>query len=89
MLNNFDDRTLLCAARLLGNDDHTTLIKWLEKEKMSIAEAGMKLQDKRAVCWYQGGFKVLDELINSLKTARQLEEGKRSKLNELPKGELI
>lgn len=76
MLSDFDDRTLLCAARLLAHDDHHKLIAWWEKESIRIAREGMDIQDMETVRWYQGAFQILDELIAKLKTARDLEENK-------------
>lgn len=89
MLTQFDDKTLLSAVRLLANDDHQKLIDWMEKESTRIAKEGMELQDIEAVRWYQGGFQLLDELIDKLKTARDVEEAERGNLSSLPKGEII
>lgn len=76
MLNEFDDRTLQCAARLMANDDYTRLIEWLGREKTRIAEEAMDFQDIETVRWYQGAFQALDELIDKLKTAQKLAEKK-------------
>ena len=89
MLSPFDDKTLACAARLMANDDHTRLIEWYERQSTNIAREGMKLADIETVRWYQGAFKVLDELIDKLKTARDLAESKRANLPGLPGGEIV
>ena len=88
MLTDFDDRTLVCAARLLANEDHTTLIDWYEQQSTEIAREGMKLQDIETVRWYQGACQVLDELVGKLKEARDLAESKAN-LPGLPKGEIV
>ena len=89
MLNDFDDTTLLAAARLMNNDDCTRLVEWLEKQSTAIAREGMKLADIETVRWYQGAFKVLDELIDKLKSARDLAESTRANLPGLPKSEIV
>jgi len=88
MLSDFDDKTLVCAARLLANEDHTTLIGWIEQQSTQIAREGMKLADIETVRWFQGAFQLLDELIDKLKTARDLAESKAN-LPGLPKGEIV
>jgi len=88
MLSDFDDRTLVCAARLLANDDHHKLIAWLESQSTRIAREGMDLQNIETVRWFQGAFQLLDELIDKLKTARDLAESKAN-LPGLPKGEIV
>lgn len=88
MLNNFDEKTLHAAARLMNNDDHRTLIDWMEKESIKIAKEGMDLQDMETVRWYQGGFQLLDELLIRLRTARDIEE-KKGGIPPLPKGEIL
>ena len=89
MLNDFDDRTLPAAARLMNNDDFTTLVAWLMNQSTRIAQEGMKLADIETVRWYQGAFKVLDELIDKLKTARDLADMKRKDLTGGPKSEIV
>jgi len=78
MLSDFDDRTLVCAARLLANDDHQRLIEWYEQQSTRIAREGMDLQNIETVRWFQGAFQILDELIGKLKEARDVEENKRA-----------
>ena len=78
MLNEFDEKTLHAAARLMNNDDCTTLVNWLDSESIRIAREGMDLQSIETVRWYQGGFQLLDQLIERLKTARDVQEAKQT-----------
>ena len=89
MLQDFDDKTLRSAARLMNNDDCGTLVEWLENQSIKIAKEGMDLQDMEIVRWYQGGFQLLDELIDKLRTARDVEERKRQDLTGGPKAEIV
>ena len=71
MLDDLEGQELRAVASLLSNRDFVKLLEWLEEQRIKLAVVG--IESNEAVRW-SGGFKVLDELIDKIKTSRDVLE---------------